>query len=284
MVVDNEAYASIAAAWHHAKKAGQTVSLTKFVNSPGVLLLGASKTYRTALATINRLLIRRLSDLAFDHKDACEERRTWFVLDEFPSLGHIPFIEELATQGRSKGAPLAVGVQDPDHVNQLYPKTAATFFRMFWTSAFFKVQDQDAAEWVTKRFPPREDRPDPERPWVIRELPAVTKRQVMRLRRASKWWGFQCIIKAEEDVIPGPRRITVGPRDGPPKCNRADPTDPKRSSSIKRDDQDLIVKPWDELERKKFGLSEVPEPAPTLPLPTLSIPGDGWISKDELPH
>jgi hypothetical protein len=278
ITVENGAYGSIAAAWHTAKR---KVSLRDFVDSKDVLILGASKAYRDALATINRLVLRRLSSLVFEHPKAHRNRRCWFVIDEMPSLGFVPFLEELATEGRGKGAPLVVGFQHKDHVHDLYRGKASSLLDQFWTAAFFNVQSQEMARWVSERFPPCYD-PDPQRPWDLRESPSVYPGQVMRLKPANEVRGFECIIKAPTDVIPGPKLIKVTPAEVLPEPARPAAGDLKRAAFIPRDPDQTTLTEWDKYERKKFGLPETPAPGAELRLGRLVTPADVWTDIEHL--
>src|SRR5690606_19167032 len=109
------------AAWTHAEKA---ISFQDWVKGNDILLLGASKKYRTSLATVNRLIVQRLQQLVMDDFDGSPDRRSWFFIDEFPSLGRIPHLEELLTEGRGRGICVVLGFQHIAHVRQLYRELA----------------------------------------------------------------------------------------------------------------------------------------------------------------
>jgi energy-coupling factor transporter ATP-binding protein EcfA2 len=278
LTVENNAYNTLAAAWQNSKR---RISLKEFVDSESVLILGASKTYRTALATINRLILRRLMSLTLDHPEAGPERRTWFVLDEFPSLGTVPFLEELATEGRSKGVCLVIGFQHITHLYTLYGHKSEALVDQCWHSAFFGTNGQSMAQWVTQRFAPLYT-PNDEKPWIKQQSESVTMGDVMGLDYASKKNGFQCIIKSVKDVVPGPMRIHITPKEGPPDIPKPPKGDRERARFVSRDRSQLKLMPWTAEERKRLGLPEQATPGAKITLPVNEMPEDGWLGLDDV--
>jgi hypothetical protein len=137
------------------------------------------------------------------------------------------------------------------------------------------------ARWVSERFPPCYD-PDPQRPWDLRESPSVYPGQVMRLKPANEVRGFECIIKAPTDVIPGPKLIKVTPAEVLPEPARPAAGDLKRAAFIPRDPDQTTLTEWDKYERKKFGLPETPAPGAELRLGRLVTPADVWTDIEHL--
>ena len=259
--VENDAYNSIAAAWTHAEKA---ISLHGWVKGNDILLLGASKRFRTALATVNRLIVQRLQQLAMDDHDPSPDRRSWFFIDEFPSLGRIPHLEELLTEGRGRGICVVLGFQHISHVRQLYRDVAEALLGQCYHQAFFAALDEEMARWVSSRFAPLATR-NPEKPWIVNESPAVTRGEVMSLPEASPKTGFTCIIKSVRRVVDGPKLIHIGPGQGPPWLRPARPGDKdyaERARFIPRPREELTLEPWSPEEREKLGLDKKQIPGP----------------------
>jgi hypothetical protein len=264
--VENDSYNSIAAAWHNA---GHKVSLREWVEGESILLLGASKQFRTSLATVNRLVLQRLQQLLMDHYDPDPERRSWFVIDEFPSLGHIPYFEELLTEGRGRGICVVLGFQHIAHVKQHFKDMTEALLGQCHHQAYFSAQDKELARWISDRFIPLAER-DYERPWAMREMAAVRVGEIMELEPASPRDGFHCIIKSVREVVDGPKLIHVRPSQGPPLLRPVKPGDKdyaERAGFIRRDRRQLVLEPWSAKERKAFGLAEMPEPG--LPWPVV---------------
>lgn len=261
LTVENESYNGIAAAWTHAEKA---ISFQDWIKGSDILLLGASKKFRTSLATVNRLIVQRLQQLAMDDHDPSPDRRSWFFIDEFPSLGRIPYLEELLTEGRGRGICVVLGFQHIAHVRQLYRELAEALLGQCYHQAFFAALDDEMARWISSRFAPLADR-NKEKPWLVQETPAVLRGEVMSLPEASPETGFQCIIKSVRRVVDGPKLIHIGPRQGPPRLKpvRKDDKDYiERARFIPRPREELELEPWSPEEREKLGLDKKPIPGP----------------------
>lgn len=272
--VENDAYNSIAAAWTHAER---SISLQDWVEGGDILLLGASKRYRTALATVNRLIVQRLQQLVMDHHDPSPERRSWFFIDEFPSLGRIPHIEELLTEGRSRRICVVLGFQHIAHVRHFYKDLSEALLGQCYHQAYFAALDEQMANWVVGRFAPLAIR-DEKKPWVVEEKPSVLRGDVMQLPEASPETGFQCIIKSVGRVTQGPQLIQVGPKQGPPSLRpvrKEDEDYELRSGFVPRPREQLTLEGWSEPEREKLGLDRVATPG--IGVQWVQSPGGGFI-------
>ena len=76
-------------------------------NQESVLVLGTSYRRMSAMAAYNRVIITLLATILLDGEEIKHTShpyaRTWFILDEFPSLQEIEVIPDLLSQGRTKG-------------------------------------------------------------------------------------------------------------------------------------------------------------------------------------
>jgi type IV secretory pathway TraG/TraD family ATPase VirD4 len=216
LTVENSAYYTIAAAWDRARQAGRAFSIHDWVDGrgPQVLLVGASKQARTALATVNRLLIQRVQQLLLDYADRDDRsgRRTWVVLDEFPTLGKIPYLEELLTEGRSRGACTVLGFQHIEHVREYYKALGEAMLGQCVHQAYFRANDAVMGKWCASNFGLLIQY-DYEHGYkrVIDQQPAATENDFMQLDPATKENGFKCIIRSAKEVIRGPKRIHIPP-------------------------------------------------------------------------
>lgn len=109
-------YMIVASLWHHAEREGRALSLTEFVDSEGILVIGRSQVAEKALRHINQVIVRRLTQLILEKGSVAQIEaqadRTWVILDEFKALGRLPSIEDLMVMGRSAGACVVLGFQD----------------------------------------------------------------------------------------------------------------------------------------------------------------------------
>lgn len=151
LTVENSNYSVIAAAWEVARRRGRTFSLKKWVNGEGpqILLIGASDDYPTALATINRLILRRAQQLLLGYKKANAKtgRRTWIFLDEFPSLGPISHLDRFLTEGRSRGLCAVLGFQHIAQIEHHYKQLANSILGQCTHQAYFRANDFEMGRW-----------------------------------------------------------------------------------------------------------------------------------------
>ena len=146
---------SVAAAWEHASS---KISFSEWVlEDESILLFGSDKLRRIAMAELNRMMLTYLS-LATLRLPDDENRRNWFFLDEFTSLGKINDLKELLYQGRSKGACVLIAFQEISQLTEHYGEegqrivTANTANKMMlrgtdpntqkWNQSFFGVQEK----------------------------------------------------------------------------------------------------------------------------------------------
>jgi energy-coupling factor transporter ATP-binding protein EcfA2 len=264
LTVENSAYYTIAAAWDRARRAGRTFSIHDWVagRGPQVLLVGASKQARTALATVNRLLIQRVQQLLLDYADRDDStgRRSWVVLDEYPTLGKIPYLEELLTEGRSRGVCTALGFQHIEHVRAYYKALGEAMLGQCVHQAYFRANDAVMGKWCASNFGLLIEY-DYEAGYqrVKHEQPAATENDFLDLDPATREKGLQCIIRSAKDVIRGPKRIRIPP----------DPTLAAVSSADRfaRWGEPLAFEAWTVPERRALGLPDQQSNAPGVGYP-----------------
>jgi hypothetical protein len=264
LTVENDKYAAIAAAWYHAQKANRLFSINDWAEGEGrqILLIGASDEYSTSLATVNRLVIERARQLllSYKKKNARSGRRTWVVLDEFPSLGALPNLEHFLTRGRKYGVCAVLGFQHIAHIQELYKGRSNAILGQCTHQAFFKVNDAEMAQWCASQFG-RLIRYD-EEGFVEKNDPAATENNFRGMKAATEKTGFECILTSDVSVLPsGPLKIRIAPskklmeRDsittGQKKRRGLDEADEMKKGFVPWDDG-LELKPWDEEERKEL--------------------------------
>ena len=120
----------VAALWdssvriHHVKP----FTLTEWLSEHSVLVFGRPTQLEDTILALNRVLIKRTSQLIRaplpkDHLNA--RGRTWIFLDELRNIGNLPGLDKLLTEGRSRGARVAITFQDIDGLREVYGERAA---------------------------------------------------------------------------------------------------------------------------------------------------------------
>lgn len=78
------------------------------------------------------------------------DRRFWFALDEFPTLGYVNSIGDLLTLGRKKGACTIMGIQSIAQVREVFGKDKAqTILACLGTWLVLKQPDAESAEYMS---------------------------------------------------------------------------------------------------------------------------------------
>lgn len=219
--VEEDPFRQIAAIWHHAQhtRKNPMFSMNEWVKGKGrqILLLGASKKYRESVASINRVLIQGLQARLFDvpENDANTGRRSWFFLDEFPAIGGIPKIEELITEGRSRGICAVLGFQHIQSITNLYRELTDVVVGQCLHQAYFYTGSPSMADWCSKHFALIISAQNPNEPHEnAHSSPAATINTFMKeLRPASKDFGFECIIKTINELEDGPYFMHLRPKE-----------------------------------------------------------------------
>ena len=274
LAVENNSFNVIAAAWERARLQGRTFSIHDWVagKGPQVLLVGSSKQARTALNTVNRLLVQRVQQIALDYAERNDKsaRRTWVFLDEFPALGAIPYLEEMLTEGRSRGICAVLGFQHIAHVRRWYGPMSEALVGQCLHQAYFRSNDAEMGEWCARHFGrllTLEADPDLPR-HVVKDSPAATVNDFLFMEPATEKAGFQCIIRSAKAVLPGgPRKVQVKAQAD--LAGRPDDTSAARF--VPWPDK-LELQPWTAEERLELGLPAESTKGEAVPLPAADNP------------
>ena len=141
----------VAALWHTAPKK-KPFSIAKFLERPGVLILGNDPVLRESLWPINSMILKSLSKQILRGPEVRLPKH-WFVLDEFPAMEQVESIHELVNRGRSKGASVLLGIQGLDRLTQLYDETGANdLLEQCSSKTFLRAGGPKTAEWIERFF------------------------------------------------------------------------------------------------------------------------------------
>lgn len=143
------AYNVIAALW---SKSDASFSLREFRASESVLVLGNHEEARMSIDAINRVLIKRLTELLLEQSDS-DTRRTLICLDELREAGLLDGLVSLALRGRSRGVSLVAGAQDFDGLAHMYGEEVAhELLGQFGYKAILKLESPNTAKYASSLF------------------------------------------------------------------------------------------------------------------------------------
>ncbi len=147
----------VAALWKRAAAQNRTLSLKTFLTQPGVLILGNNQSALAPIQPINRVIFRRLTELLLDQNES-PTRRTWFFLDEARKIGQLDGLDDLMTNGRSKGACVVLGFQDIAGMREVYgPHVAEEILGMCGTLGILKISGATTPQWASTILGEREE-------------------------------------------------------------------------------------------------------------------------------
>ena len=106
----------------------------------------------------NALVINMLAQYVLMMPDTPpEQRRIWFFLDEVSHIAKLNVITELLEAGRSKGARVILGLQEPSQVTKKYsPETLRIWENTTATKILVQMVGADAQDWASRQVGERE--------------------------------------------------------------------------------------------------------------------------------
>lgn len=141
-------FSPVAACWDRADTG---VSLAGFMGRSGVLVLGHDPTVTAALRGVNRLVVKRLTELALSRQG--QDDLTLFAFDEFRQFGRSEGLLDVAIQGRSSGASLVVAFQDVNGLDATHDgKTARELLSLLQNRLFLTAGSTEAAAYAAGAF------------------------------------------------------------------------------------------------------------------------------------
>ena len=142
-------FESVAQAWSLAPTG---ISLTEWITSESILVLGTNEEHRAALDPINRVLFQRLTELTLGQSES-DTRRTWFFLDEVRDAGNMEGLGRLMTKGRSKGACVVLGFQHIEGMHNAFGKERANeLIGQCANKAVLHLDNAETEKWASELF------------------------------------------------------------------------------------------------------------------------------------
>jgi hypothetical protein len=147
----------VAALWDNSTKIlGQKpFTLKEWLDGRGVLVFGRPTQLEDTVLALNRVLIKRASQLirAPLPKERVKARgRTWIFLDELRNIGNLPGLDKLLTEGRSRGARVAITFQDIDGLREVYgERIAEEIANQCDTISYLRCRGT-TAKWAAERL------------------------------------------------------------------------------------------------------------------------------------
>lgn len=146
-------YEILAALWHASAVGGAPAfSLSKWLRSRSIAILGNRESSRKVMDTLNALLFNRLVELINDGPEVANET-TWIVIDEVRRAGKLDKLKDLLLFGRSKGASVLLGLQDVDGLREVYGANVANeILGQCANKAVLWLNSPETAKWASSLF------------------------------------------------------------------------------------------------------------------------------------
>ncbi|MBI3869986.1 MAG: type IV secretion system DNA-binding domain-containing protein [Verrucomicrobia bacterium] len=131
---------------------GKPFSVSNFLESPGVLVLGNDPVLNDSMWPINAILLKAITNEILRRPNT-DGPRHWFVLDEFAAMGQVDCIQSLLNRGRSKGVSVVLGIQTIEGVIKGYGEQGANdLLGMCAYKTFLRAGSHKSAEWAEHYF------------------------------------------------------------------------------------------------------------------------------------
>ena len=141
----------VAALWD-TNAIGKPFSIAKFLESPGVLVLGNDPVLNDSMWPINAILLKAITNEILRRPNT-DGPRHWFVLDEFAAMGQVDCVQSLLNRGRSKGASVVLGIQTIEGMIKAYGEQGANdLLGMCAYKTFLRAGSHKSAEWAEHYF------------------------------------------------------------------------------------------------------------------------------------
>jgi hypothetical protein len=119
-------------------------------NPKGSLFITSTGETREALRPLHSAML----DLLFlwMHNRELQSNRVpvWFLLDELASLHKLPQLEDALTMNRKSNNPIVLGLHGKAQLETIFGHISETMIAMPWTALFFKTNEPNAAEWISR--------------------------------------------------------------------------------------------------------------------------------------
>jgi type IV secretory pathway TraG/TraD family ATPase VirD4 len=141
----------VAAAWDGREKEG--FSLREWRDDPQgtIIVLGRDPEAKASVEGINRVIFERLTQVILKGTETSKPR-TWLFLDEFSKMGLLTGFDDLITNGRSKGAAIALAFQNIQGVKAVYGEEIADEIISECGSKVFLKCDGAVARWASEEI------------------------------------------------------------------------------------------------------------------------------------
>jgi hypothetical protein len=140
----------VAASAQYYTPRSRWVSTGDFLDSESVLLIGTNTETRETTNPVVRLLFQNLVNRINSLPDS-STRKIFTFLDELPTWGFLPKIDELLAFSRSKGAVTSLVFQDIEQLNEIYGRSnAASITGNCQTKLLFTPASYDSAKWAVQ--------------------------------------------------------------------------------------------------------------------------------------
>lgn len=145
----------LAAAWPKPPAAGKGFSIKKWLaadkTKARTVVLQSDKRFSVLSAGMNKALLSLAADLvASPRLPDSRERKVWFFLDEFPTLGRLDAIETLVAVGRSKGVRVVLVAQDFSQVREEYGQHKAPAWLAMVGTHIVGRSTTETARWLSE--------------------------------------------------------------------------------------------------------------------------------------
>ncbi len=131
----------------------ESFSIKKWIrsNSDSMLFITSKESFRAELAVLQTVWFEIAIQGLLDTEQM--DQRTWFVMDELPTMNRIPSLAKALSVSRSYGGCFLLGMQNIAQMRETYGHHMAQDISAECnTRCFFKTNDPDTARWIAQNI------------------------------------------------------------------------------------------------------------------------------------
>lgn len=142
----------LAAAAEQWERAGESITLGRWIDGEFALFLGYSHNHPEATAALSRAAVAKLSRLILAEPD-CYFPKSWLFFDELAFYGRVDPLPGLLSLGPAKGMVASMSFQDLGLMRKVYGADLTQAINGLTPQKIFcRLSDPDTAEWASRHF------------------------------------------------------------------------------------------------------------------------------------
>ncbi|MCC7086548.1 MAG: type IV secretion system DNA-binding domain-containing protein [Pirellulales bacterium] len=131
-----------------SRRAARHVSISAWLQSSSALVLACHQPHQSALASVNRIILRLLTSRMLEVQP--RSRRTRVFISDLDQVGRLDGLVAMLTQGAANGISVALTVTDLDILQRYYGSEATGILSLCDNYAILRTNNPSTARWASQ--------------------------------------------------------------------------------------------------------------------------------------